>query len=111
VTTESEALTMASKEAKAFDTKANQKVVLGKKRKYPEPDGDDLFTYDNQIELTFSHSTKSAKVPINIDSSDDEDDDYVDDEQEFKRIHDDDEEEDLELADDSINDSQDIQNM
>ncbi|XP_031557318.1 NFATC2-interacting protein-like [Actinia tenebrosa] len=102
---------MASKEAKALTTEANQKADLSKKRKRSAPDLD-LFSYDNQINLTFSYSTKSARIPITIDSSDedDDDDDDVDEDgpQEFKRTIDDDDD----ILDDSFNDdSQEIQNI
>lgn len=106
---------MASEEAKALATEANQKVELSRKRKH-SPDLD-LFSYDNQIDLTFSYSTKSARnIPINVDSSDDENDndDVEDDDgaQEFKRTVDDEDDDDAIILDDSLNDdSQEVQNV
>lgn len=107
---------MASEEAKALATEANQKVELSRKRKH-SPDLD-LFSYDNQIDLTFSYSTKSARnIPINVDSSDEENDndDVEDDDdgaQEFKRTVDDEDDDDAIILDDSLNDdSQEVQNV
>ena len=104
---------MASKKADALSTEANQKVELSKKRKLASPELD-IFSYNNQLDLTFSYSTKSARnMPINIDSSDDEDedDDANDGVEEFKRIVDVDEEDHDDTLDDSLNDSHEVHKM
>ncbi|KAK3751801.1 hypothetical protein QZH41_013263 [Actinostola sp. cb2023] len=93
---------MASKRAKNTTTEANQKPELGRKRKPPRSlaqDDDDLFSYGNKVELTFSYSTKNTKTILPVESSDEEDEERVGDDPEFTRNSEDEEED--EFADDS----------